>query len=79
MSDEHETSAEPRMLRLVLEVPADGFHDLVALLAPLKHIAYRSDLWLTERRDEGPPSPRSSDNGVAENDDKRPGVSREPL
>jgi len=49
----------PRMLRLLFEVPTDGLHDLVTLLTPLKHIAYRSDLWLT--RDDS--APKSSDNG----------------
>lgn len=57
------TAEGSRMLRLLFEVPTDGLHDLVQLLAPLKHIAYRSDLWLTQR-DEA--STRSSDNGIGE-------------
>ena len=60
--DERPPEERPRMLRLLFEVPTDGLHDLVELLTPLKHIAYRSDLWLT--RDES--SPRSSENGVSD-------------
>jgi hypothetical protein len=61
--DELATGEQPRMMRLVLEVPCtDGVRDLVAFLAPLKHIAYRSDLWLTARDD----STRTSDNGMPE-------------
>lgn len=64
----------PQMLRLLFEVPADGLRDLVALLAPLKHIAYRSDLWLT-REDA---STRSTDNGTSSGETSQ-SVSREPL
>lgn len=71
--DERPPEERPRMLRLLFEVPTDGLHDLVELLTPLKHIAYRSDLWLT--RDDAA-STRSSENGVSEsaslkNDDER--------
>lgn len=55
-------SAGNRTLRFVFEVPTEGLHDLVQLLAPLKHIAYRSDLWLTQRDE----ASTRSDNGLGE-------------
>jgi len=65
-----EGAPEPRMLRFVLEMPADGLKELIELLTPLAHVAYRSDLWLTERREGG----ASRSNDVAQES-----VSREPL
>ena len=65
----------PQMLRLLFEVPADGLRDLVELLAPLKHIAYRSDLWLTR---EDASTRATSDNGSSSGETS-PNVSREPL